>query len=84
MSNYVLHVCANTCTAGRTLALDLSPTSRQIGRIRMDVSEMVRCDGCDRMSVVRAFDNGRSYCHRCAEEVQALGWARPEPPRGRV
>lgn len=35
------------------------------------------CDGCAKTAVLTLFDNDRSYCLRCAEEVVAFGWAKP-------
>lgn len=38
---------------------------------------VAQCDGCGKERAVTTFDNGKSYCERCAEEVASMGWAQP-------
>jgi hypothetical protein len=35
------------------------------------------CDGCDDDKPLTEFTNGRAYCERCGDEVQAMAWAKP-------
>jgi uncharacterized paraquat-inducible protein A len=37
------------------------------------------CAGCDATAELIPFTNGKSYCPRCAEEVEAMGWASRRP-----
>ena len=37
------------------------------------------CASCGNPNPAVLMDNGKRYCERCAEEIIAMGWARPVP-----
>lgn len=37
---------------------------------------VTKCDGCDKVERLIPFDNRRNYCLKCAEEIEAMGWAK--------